>query len=960
MTTLRETIQLLRCECADSRSSFVPAASLDKILTTKGIRSALRTHKVQLHRENEAVNLIRQGGLKTFAILIMIYRPQLIVAFVENDQLQTTNIDSRLPYSKGDLDQILPFADSVDFFEKQWEFTAPVFRRRAGHRCLHDRTVFPFLESSGHGHGVPGDIYKVKLHRSHCIGFEGAGSQVFQADDGETSQYWVTLMCLQGHVNVVRKQLKADQEDPDGFDRECRVLSFLNCLEHPNIVELFASYTCNRVHSLIFPVAEYDLDYLLRSPQQAHFKSEADYLSALTGVASALEKLHTFVSEDLNISLIGCHHDLRPHNILVQGRELLLADFGLSSLKEVAKGSKTSWKRGDARYLAPECEDTEKDFQPGIIGRKSDIWSFGCILAEVATYMTRGARGVEDFTECRKVTLAERWTVYTFHAGRHPNEGVESWLASLEEQRGENGAGLIQVVKSTLAIEPEKRPTAQVIVQNLRHLAMKSKFLEVQSSFNTWAGRMKHPDLVIEKARCTLWARTMGLTGTPNRGDPMQDNVWSDDLYSRQYYNLEKIAQDVEPHSEAQNDLHAKTIRLRMNNDDLLHALSHASQVQINNHLEQTMVGTDDLELLQELKRTFDESSQYRSIGTLAAVKYMHQLCKSPFKGHGRRLQLHSVTWEPAKHSVHFTIGKLRFPDRPPMEALVETVKYEEHWVDEIGDEMLDRIGAVAELLRTSRSDKNMRVLSPIGYFHQPHFRSFGLAFHIPTDPGVTSDHVPEVVTLRSFIEKHQKMRPSLEQRMLLARRLASALARVHKVGWLHKGISAYSIVFLINALSEPLKHIIPSPYITGFNHSRPTNGFSNQSPYPLPVLDYRHPEYAQQHDGEVRYEPRFDYYSLGLVLLEIGLWRTLGRMTRDKESLAPRQLLAHILREHVPQLDFYVGSAYRDVVRRCLEGEAVAEPDDDDNNMKFPGDDDGAVHLAPATVEEQLASCSI
>ncbi|KAL9032562.1 MAG: hypothetical protein Q9180_006432, partial [Flavoplaca navasiana] len=550
MDTLRDAIHLLRWECADSRSAFVPAASLDEVLTVEKIRSTLRTSMVQLHRENEAISTIRYGGQKTFAILVMIHKPHSIIAFVEKDQLQTTAIDSRLPYSKADLDKILPVADSVDFFERQWEFTAPVFRRRTGHRCLYDRTVFPFLKSTDHGKGASGDVYMVKIHRSHGVSLGTSESQ--------------------GHVDVVRKQLKADQDDPGGFARECRVLSFLNCLEHPNIVELYASYTCNGLHSLIFPVAERDLDQLLRDSQQGHLKSEADYLFALTGVASALEKLHTFISENLNISLIGCHHDLRPQIILVHWKKLLLADFGLSSLKEVAKGSKTSWKKGDARYLAPECEDTENDFQPGIIGRKSDIWSFGCVVAEVATYMTRGARGVEEFARCRKVTLAERWTVYTFHAGRYPNKGVEAWLASLEQERGENGAGLIQLVNNTLAIEPEKRPTAQAVVQNLRHLAMKSKFLEIQRSFDTWADQMKHPDLIIEKARCTLWARTMALTDTSNLRVPVQDHIWSDELYPRQYYRLEKIAQDVDPSFEAQHDLHVKTIRLRMNNDDLL------------------------------------------------------------------------------------------------------------------------------------------------------------------------------------------------------------------------------------------------------------------------------------------------------------------------------------------------------------------------------------------------------
>ena len=169
MASLREAIQSLRCESADSRSLFVPAGSLDNVLTSKNIRSALDKRDVQLYRLDEFVEMIRNGGQRTFAILITIYRPEQIVAFAEHDQFQTATLDSKLPYCKADLEKILPEGDRVDFFEKQWEFTAPIFRRGAGHRCLKQRTIFPFLESAFQGEGAAGDVHKVKLHRSHFV-----------------------------------------------------------------------------------------------------------------------------------------------------------------------------------------------------------------------------------------------------------------------------------------------------------------------------------------------------------------------------------------------------------------------------------------------------------------------------------------------------------------------------------------------------------------------------------------------------------------------------------------------------------------------------------------------------------------------------------------------------------------------------------------------------------------------
>ncbi len=179
MEALREDIQSLRCETADRRSSFVPEGALDSIITTASIRAALRDSISQLHRENEAIELIKKGGKKTFAILVTIYKADRIISFIKSDQLQRANLDSRLPFNtKADLERILLRTDAADFFDKQWEFTAPVFRRHAGHRCLHERTIFPFMKSWVHGEGGFGNIFKIELHHSHGVAASSAKRSV--------------------------------------------------------------------------------------------------------------------------------------------------------------------------------------------------------------------------------------------------------------------------------------------------------------------------------------------------------------------------------------------------------------------------------------------------------------------------------------------------------------------------------------------------------------------------------------------------------------------------------------------------------------------------------------------------------------------------------------------------------------------------------------------------------------
>jgi len=96
---------------------------------------------------------------------------------------------------------------------------------------------------------------------------------------------------------------------------------------------------------------------------------------------------------------------------------LLLADFGLSRFKEQVESSGTVFRQGGGDYRAPECEDIGDDFfSKFVVRRSSDIWSFGCIIAEAATYMILGRYGVEEFKKRRRFKKA-RDTIIFFIAG---------------------------------------------------------------------------------------------------------------------------------------------------------------------------------------------------------------------------------------------------------------------------------------------------------------------------------------------------------------------------------------------------------------------------------------------------------------------------------------------------------------------------------------------------------------
>lgn len=166
MASLRERIQSVRRRNIDSKW-FIPAGTVNDVLSLEEVKNELKEIGVPAYRQKEIAGLITQGGRRTFATLVLIRRQNLIMRFVESDQLLNVPLDSRLPFGMATLESLLPSADRVDFFERQWELTSPIFGLRQGHRQLDDDTILPFLETRPIGEGGFGFVAEVRLHPRH-------------------------------------------------------------------------------------------------------------------------------------------------------------------------------------------------------------------------------------------------------------------------------------------------------------------------------------------------------------------------------------------------------------------------------------------------------------------------------------------------------------------------------------------------------------------------------------------------------------------------------------------------------------------------------------------------------------------------------------------------------------------------------------------------------------------------
>ena len=205
-------------------------------------------------------------------------------------------------------------------------------------------------------------------------------------------------------VTVIRKQIKSKKNAEKDFHKEEHILSLLRCLEHPNIIQLLTAYTIHQTHNFLFPLADGDLKHFFRQQHRIPgFQSDNDVFQALYELASAIEAVHNYFSDTFNIRKIGCHYDLKPDNILYRSGKLILTDFGLSRLSDEHEGSKSMYRNGGGEYWAPECVSIQEDFKKLHIGRSSDMWSFGCVLAEMLTYLQEGSTGVQNFSKKRVI-----------------------------------------------------------------------------------------------------------------------------------------------------------------------------------------------------------------------------------------------------------------------------------------------------------------------------------------------------------------------------------------------------------------------------------------------------------------------------------------------------------------------------------------------------------------------------
>jgi hypothetical protein len=169
-----------------------------------------------------------------------------------------------------------------------------------------------------------------------------------------------------------------------------------------------------------------------------------------------------------------------------------------------------------------------------------------------------------------------------------------------------------------------------------------------------------------------------------------------------------------------------------------------------------------------------------------------------------------------------------------------------------------------------------------------------------------------------------------------MAYRVAKAVACWHEVDWVHQGISAHNVFFFKRKSEE--RWSFTSPMLQGFDFSRP-NTKPSLEPYvqSLEADVYRHPDrQGPSCDGHRKVH---DLYSLGVVLLEIGIWSTgfsLVTTVLKNQDIKTTDMVRCLKEIARTRLAHSVGTQYQEAVMTCLESDFGVSEDEKRENRLF------------------------
>lgn len=194
-------------------------------------------------------------------------------------------------------------------------------------------------------------------------------------------------------------------------------------------------------------------------------------------------------------------------------------------------------------------------------------------------------------------------------------------------------------------------------------------------------------------------------------------------------------------------------------------------------------------------------------------------------------------------------------------------------------------------------------------------------------------EHLDRPRSLRDLLTTMSS--PSMNEKLCLAKTLARSIMFVHNFDFVHKGVRPENILRFDQGQGLPM-----AAFLVGFESFRFAEGATSLSQKLEWQKDiYRHPS-RQGSRPQLRYVMQHDIYSLGVCLLEIGLWRSfvvsypsngdvtyapgpdlpiahlLGMTDQTRKGWQIKDMLVQLAQGKLPAL---MGQIYTSIVLTCL-----------------------------------------
>ncbi|KAI9769612.1 MAG: hypothetical protein M1839_003614 [Geoglossum umbratile] len=249
------------------------------------------------------------------------------------------------------------------------------------------------------------------------------------------------------------------------------------------------------------------------------------------------------------------------------------------------------------------------------------------------------------------------------------------------------------------------------------------------------------------------------------------------------------------------------------------------------------------------------------------------------------------------------------------------------------GSEIYNRVREIAQILASPQPD-DLRVLTCRGWYEDAASHHFCFVFHLPPESttNVEAGWEDRMTPKSLWTYILSDFLPPLTARIRLACLLAKSIYRIHTMGWLHKGVRSENILFFPTHPTAPRS--IDNPRLVGFDFARRDGPHEHSEKHINTDTNlYRHPDALR--DPTTRYTRIHEYYSLGIVLVEIAHWQPMRRLMRNHQNLRGKECKEDDIKNvrailldrdseenHLREVEFRMGTIYRSVVELCLKGD--------------------------------------